>query len=166
MVQDPSVWVALAVGISIGLLVGLFNGIVWVAVFEINALIATLATSFVVGGIAALATNGDAITAYDRPGFGELAQSNFLGLTSAAWIALGTAAVLAGLLWASTVGRYIYAVGGNRNAARLAGWQEVTGIHVGTFMLSGAAAALGGLMSASRVLSAQSSNGGDALTSQ
>jgi len=160
--QHENVLLALAAGVAVGLLIGLVNGVV-VAVFEINPLISTLAMSFLVSGIAALMTNGNSITVYDRPAYGKLAQSTFLSVTSATWIMIAVAALLGTMLWATTFGRYVYAVGGNRNAARLAG-VRVTGVRISTFMLSGAAAALAGLIDSSRVLSAQSSNGGDALT--
>src|SRR5262249_51071164 len=103
------------------------------------------------------------ITLYQRPGYGDLAQSSFLTVPSSVWVMILVACALGGVLWATAFGRYVYAVGGNLNAARLAGLR-VTGGRIATFMLSGAAAALGGLIDSSRVLSAQSSNGGDALT--
>lgn len=153
---------ALVVGIAVGVAIGLVNGVI-VAVFDINALIATLAMSFVVSGAAALLTSGNAITLYDRPGYGDLAQTMILTLPSSVWILLAVAGSLGVLLWATAFGRYVYAVGGNPNAARLAGLR-VTRVRVATFVISGGAAALGGLIDSSRVLSAQASNGGQELT--
>ncbi len=60
-------------------------------------------------------------------------------------------------------GRYMYAAGSNAEAARLAG-VRVQLIKLTTFVISGGAAALGGIIDASRVLSAQASNGETALT--
>ena len=57
----------------------------------------------------------------------------------------------------------MYAAGSNAEAARLAG-VRVQVIKLSTFVVSGGAAALGGVIDASRVLSAQASNGGTALT--
>jgi len=162
LAQHGNIALALAVGLLVGVLVGLVNGIV-VAVFEINALISTLAMSFVVAGVAALMTSGDSITLYDRRAYGNLAQTKILSVTSATWVMILAACVLGAVLWATGFGRYVYAVGGNSNAARLAGLR-VTRVRIATFMISGAAAALGGLIDSSRVLSAQASNGGDALT--
>jgi ribose/xylose/arabinose/galactoside ABC-type transport system permease subunit len=57
-------------------------------------------------------------------------------VTSATWIAAAVV-VIAGLtLWATTYGRYIYAIGGNPNAARLAGLRVIPA-RVSAFMLSG-----------------------------
>ena len=55
-------------GLAVGLAVGLVNGIV-VTRFRINALIGTLAMSFVVAGIAAIVTKGNLVVAFDHPGF-------------------------------------------------------------------------------------------------
>jgi ribose transport system permease protein len=159
--HEPVV-VAMLAGLGVGLLVGFINGFV-AAVLEVNSLIATLAMSFVVTGVAALLTSGNSITLYTHPHYGDLAQTQILGVASSTWVALVFAALLAIVLWRTLLGRYVYAVGGNASAARLAG-VRVARIRIVTFMLSGGAAALGGLIDSSRVLSAQSSNGGDTLT--
>jgi ribose transport system permease protein len=70
--------------------------------------------------------------------------------------------VIGWLLAATTVGRYMYASGGNAEAARLAG-VRVDGIRTLTFVLSGAAAGLAGVIDTSRVLSAQAGAGDTAL---
>ena len=63
---------------------------------------------------------------------------------------------------ATTAGRYMYAAGGNAEAARLAG-VRVDAVRVLTFVLSGAAAGLAGVIDTSRVLSAQASPDDTAL---
>jgi ribose transport system permease protein len=162
LVQHDPVVIALLAGLGVGLLVGLVNGFI-AAVLEVNSLIATLATSFVVTGVAALVTAGNAVTMYDRPAYGDLAQTQILSVASSTWAALLVVVILGFVLWRTVLGRYVYAVGGNPSAARVAG-VRVTAVRVTTFALSGAAAALGGVIDSSRVLSANSSNGGDALT--
>ena len=62
------------------------------------------------------------------------------------------------LLARTTAGRYMYASGGNADAARLAG-VRVDAVRVLTFVVSGGAAGLAGVIDASRVLSAQASSG-------
>ncbi len=160
-IHDPVI-IALLVGLGIGAFVGLINGFL-TAVLGINALIVTLAMSFVVTGAAALLTSGNSITLYTRQSYGDLANTSILGVNSSTWVALVAVVIIGFVLWRTTLGRYVYAVGGNPNAAALAG-VRVTAVRIGTFVLSGTAAALGGLIDSSRVLSAQSSNGGDALT--
>jgi ribose transport system permease protein len=148
---------AIVLGVGGGLLVGAVNGLL-VTVARINALIATLAMAFVVGGIASLVTKGNLIVLQDRPNFAKFATTNILGVKSSTWIML-IAVVAIGVLLARTVrGRYMYATGGNADAARLAG-VPVDRVRVLTFVLSGAAAGLAGVLDSSRVLSAQATNG-------
>jgi ribose transport system permease protein len=154
--------VAIGVGILVGLAVGAANGVI-TTFFRINSLIATLATSFVVTGLAGLITSGNLIIAYSALGFANLARTSFLGVTTAAWTMIGVVVVLGVVLSRTIFGRYIYAAGSNAEAARLAG-VRVQWIRLLTFTISGGAAALAGIIDASRVLSAQSSNGGTTLT--
>jgi len=153
---------AILVGIAVGLAVGLVNGVI-ATFFRINSLIATLGMSFVVGGLAGLVTSGNLIIAYSALGFGNLARTSFLGMTTAAWTMIAVVVVLGIVLSRTIFGRYIYASGSNAEAARLAG-VRVQWIRLLTFTISGGAAALGGIIDASRVLSAQASNGGTTLT--
>ncbi len=149
--------IAIVLGILVGLVVGVVNGVI-ITVFRINALIATLATSYVVTGISSLATGGNIITDFTRPGFADLARTGVLGVRTSTWITLAAVVLLGFLLARTTSGRYMYAAGGNAEAARLAG-VRVYQVRILAYALSGAAAALGGVIDASRVLSAQSSGG-------
>ncbi len=144
-------------GLAVGLAVGLVNGII-VTRFRINALIGTLAMSFVVSGIAAIVTQGNLVVAFDHPDFQQFAATRIAGVTSAAWMMIATAVAATILLSRTTFGRYVYATGGNAAAARLAG-VRVDRVRIATFALSGTAAGLAGTIDASRVLSAQASSG-------
>ena len=154
--------VAVVAGIAVGLGVGLVNGVI-VTAFRINALIATLAMSFVVSGLASLVTAGNLVIDYSHPGFADLARSSFLTVNTSTWTMLAVVVALGVVLSRTTAGRYIYASGSNAEAARLSG-VRVQRIKLITFVLSGGAAALGGVIDASRVLSAQASNGETTLT--
>jgi ribose transport system permease protein len=153
---------AIIVGVLIGLGVGAVNGVI-ATFFRINSLIATLAMSFVITGAAALITNGNLIIAYSARGFANFARTSFLDVTTAAWTMIAVIIILGIVLSRTIAGRYIYAAGSNAEAARLAG-VRVQWIKLVTFAISGGAAALGGILDASRVLSASSANGGTALT--
>ncbi|HTT00359.1 MAG TPA: ABC transporter permease [Streptosporangiaceae bacterium] len=153
---------AILAGVAVGLGVGLVNGVI-TTIFRINSLIATLAMSFVVSGLASLATSGNLIIAYSHPGFADLARTSFLTVYTSTWTMVAAVALLAVVLSRTTAGRYMYAAGSNAEAARLAG-VRVQLIKLITFVISGGAAALGGVIDASRVLSAQASNGETALT--
>jgi ribose transport system permease protein len=153
---------AILAGVAVGLAVGLANGVI-VTVFRINSLIATLAMSFVIGGLASLVTGGNLIIAYSRPSFADLARTTFLSVNTSTWTMVIAVALIAVVLSRTTAGRYMYAAGSNAEAARLAGVRVQT-IKLTTFVVSGGAAALGGVIDASRVLSAQASNGETTLT--
>jgi ribose transport system permease protein len=154
--------VGIAAGLAVGATVGLINGVI-VTRFRVNALIGTLAMSFVVAGIAAIVTQGNLVVIFDHPDFQQFAGTKILGITSAAWMMIIIAIAAAILLGRTTFGRYVYATGGNVQAARLAG-VRVNWIKVATFTLSGMAAALAGTLDASRVLSIQATSGGNFLT--
>jgi ribose transport system permease protein len=152
---------AIVAAIATGLLVGLVNGLI-VTVFKINALICTLAMSFVIGGLALKVSGGNLIVLSANSGFYKFANAQFLTVPSAVWMTLVFVVVLGLLLSRTTFGRYLVASGGNSEAARLAG-VRVNRIRVITFTLSGGAAALGGVIDISRLLSAQAASGGSAL---
>ena len=156
LAQHTSPVIAILGGLGVGLLVGAVNGIVS-TVLRINSLITTLAMSFVIAGLASLVTGGNLIELFNQPGFGDLARTNILGAKSSIWIML-LMVVLAGVLLSRTaVGRYMYAVGGSIEAARLAG-VRVNLIRILAFALSGGAAALAGIIDVSRVLSAEATD--------
>lgn len=153
---------AILAGIGVGLLVGLINGLI-VTVFKINALITTLAMSFVIGGLALKVSAGNLIVLSPTSGFYKFANAQFLTVPSAVWMTALFIIVLGLLLTRTTFGRYMVASGGNAEAARLAG-VRVNYTRVVAFTLSGGAAGLGGVIDISRLLSAQAASGGSALS--
>jgi len=156
-----SAGVAILLGVGAGLLIGLANGVV-TTLFRINALIATLAMSFIVGGCASLVTKGNLLVLFDKENFGKLARSEFLTVKTSIWLMVAAVILIGLLLATTTAGRYMYAAGGNAEAARLAG-VRVDAVRILTFALSGTAAGLAGVIDTSRVLSAQASPNDTAL---
>jgi ribose transport system permease protein len=152
---------AILLGIGAGLLVGLVNGLVTTRL-RINSLITTLAMSFIVSGCASLVTKGNLLVLFDKPGFGKFARTEFLTIKTSIWLMVVAVLVIGWLLAATTAGRYMYAAGGNAEAARLAG-VRVNAIRTLTFVLSGGAAGLAGVIDTSRVLSAQAGEGDTSL---
>ena len=118
---------------------------------------------YIIGQIAAKLSNGNLIVLTNQPAYAKIAQTQFLGVRMSIWLALAVIIVLGLLLSRTTNGRYIYAAGGNAQAARLAG-VRINFVVILAFTINGAAAALGGIIDTSRVLSAQSSSGGNTLT--
>ncbi|MBO0843693.1 MAG: ABC transporter permease [Nocardioides sp.] len=159
--QHHPVWLGVVLALLAGLLIGLVNGFI-TTVCRINSLIATLAMSFIVSGLGSRVTGGNLLVLTSHPGFAKLAQTTWLSVRTSIWIALAALLVLGVVLSRSTLGRYMYAAGGNAEAARLAG-VRVNGVRIAAFAASGTAAALAGVVDTSRVLSATSSTG-DQLT--
>jgi ribose transport system permease protein len=155
--QSHGVVTGVLVGLAVGVVVGLANGIIS-TFFRINSLIATLAMSFIISGIGSRVSNGNLIVLTGEPDFARIAQTEILGVRTSIWIMVVVVVVLGLLLARTTTGRYLYASGGNADAARLAGIR-INAVRIMAFTLSGAAAAVGGIIDTSRVLSAQSSSG-------
>ena len=156
-----SAGVAILLGVGAGLLIGLANGLV-TTVFRINALIGTLAMSFIVSGCSSLVTKGNLLVLFDKEDFGKLARTEFATVKTSIWLMVVAVILIGLLLSTTTAGRYMYAAGGNAEAARLAG-VRVDAVRVLTFAISGTAAGLAGVIDTSRVLSAQASPNDTAL---
>ena len=150
---DPAL--AILAGVLAGVVVGTVNGVVS-TFFRINSLIATLAMSFVVAGLASLVTSGNLVLISDQ-GAGDIARSQFLTVNMSTWVTVIVVVVLGLVLARTTYGRYVYAAGGNAEAARFAG-VRVNLVRVIAFALSGGAAALGGILDSARVLEGNSTN--------
>ena len=160
--QGLPVPVALASALAVGLLGGLANGVL-VSLVGILPFVATLATMTIFSGAAFLVSGGKTIFGRDIPQeFVDFARS---GLPMGTWggnpvllPALTVVAAVATLfVWVvlehTTYGRRLYAIGGNADAARLAG-VKVAHLRLSAFAFTGMGAALAGIMYASRVASA------------
>jgi ribose transport system permease protein len=146
----------LVAGVLTGVGLGVVNGIV-IHFTRINPFIGTLATSIVFAGFAVLITSGNIVTVTD-PSFGKVGQNSFIGIKLTGWTFLIFTVLAALLLARTTFGRYVYAVGGNAEAARLSGIR-VGLIRGACFAFSGASAGLAGMLLASRTQSAQANLG-------
>jgi ribose transport system permease protein len=162
LAEHHSPVLAIGVALLVGLGFGIINGLI-VAYLKINPLIATLAMSFVIAGVALKVSNNNLIVLSENSGFYKFANVYFLSVPSAVWIVLFFVIILTLLLARTNFGRYVVASGGNAEAARLAG-VRVNQIRIITFALSGLAAGLGGVIDTSRLLSAQATSGGSGLT--
>jgi ribose transport system permease protein len=162
LAEHHSPVIAIGVALLVGLGFGIINGLI-VAYLKINPLIATLAMSFVIAGVALKVSGNNLIVLSENSGFYKFANVYFLSIPSAVWIVFVFVIILALLLARTNFGRYVVASGGNAEAARLAG-VRVNQIRIITFALSGLAAGLGGVIDTSRLLSAQATSGGSGLT--
>jgi L-arabinose transport system permease protein len=150
--RSGSVALAVAAGLGSGALIGAGNGVL-IAYLRVNALIATLATMLMVRGLAFIASQGQAV-GINSDAFIDFGDARVLGLPLPVWVA-GACFLVFGILLNHTVfGRNTLAIGGNPEAARLAG-VKVEKLRVWIFLLQGLVTGLAGLILASRITSGQ-----------
>lgn len=160
--SDWPVTMGVLAALGIGLLGGIFNGVL-VAYVGILPFIATLGTLTMFSGAAFILSGGKTIYGRDIPaGFADFAKGGLmLGETKLPFLTLTAAAVL-GVVWLlleqTTFGRRLYAIGGNAVAAELAGI-NVRRLRLAAFALTGLGAAAAGLMYSARVASANPTQG-------
>ena len=147
-----SIFLGISGGLLLGLIVGILNGIV-IAVIGINALITTLATMQIVRGAGYIFSNGRAVGIYQDEFF-VLGNNDFLYLPIPVWICLACFIIFGTLLGKTTYGRNTLAIGGNQEAAYLAGI-NVKFTKVVIFSLQGLIAGFAGIVLASRMTSGQ-----------
>jgi len=146
-------WIA---GVLAGTLIGLLNGVL-VTVFRINTFVATLASGIVIRGMALVITQAEQVRVSNRA-FQELARGEVFGVRNTVFIWLGFALILTFILLKTRFGRYVFAAGDNPEAAALSGI-NVNLIRTITFGISGFAAGLAGVISASKFLRAANDGG-------
>ncbi len=147
-----AVIVGILAGVAAGGLVGLFNGVV-VARFKINALITTLATMQMARGFAYIVSGGNAVGVREQSFF-LLGSSSLFRIPTPIWITVLCLIVFGLMLRKTTFGRNTLAIGGNEEAARLAGI-PVDRIKIMIFSAQGLMAGLAGIVLASRMTSGQ-----------
>ncbi|MDX7818480.1 L-arabinose ABC transporter permease AraH [Aeromonas caviae] len=147
-----SIPLGILAGLSVGLVFGLINGIV-VAKFKINALITTLATMQMARGVGYIISDGKAVGIVEE-GFFELGNSALLGIPMPIWLTAVCFVLFGLLLNKTTFGRNTLAMGGNEEAARLAG-VNVVRTKIIIFTMTGLIASLAGIILASRMTSGQ-----------
>ena len=150
--RSGSVALAVGAGLGAGAIIGAFNGVL-IAYLRVNALIATLATMLMVRGLAFIVSQGQAVGIADD-GFISFGDARFFGVPLPV-IICGICFLVFGVLLNQTVfGRNTLAIGGNPEAARLAG-VKVEKLRVWIFLLQGVVTAMAGLILATRITSGQ-----------
>jgi L-arabinose transport system permease protein len=150
--MTESLWIGVFAGLLIGVATGFVNGFV-IARLKINALITTLATMQIVRGLAYIFSDGKAVGIEDERFF-TLGFANWLGVPAPVWLTIATMLIFGFLLNKTTFGRNTLAIGGNEEAARLAG-VPVVRTRIIIFILSGLVSAAAGIILASRMTSGQ-----------
>ena len=147
---------AIALGLGVGLAFGLFNGF-FVAYAGMPPIIVTLATMGIARGLGLIYTGGYPIDGLPEA-FAFFGRGNVLGIQTPVVIMLLVFALAYLLLDHTPIGRYIYAIGGNEEAARLSG-VRVSRYKLLTYALSGLMCSIAGLVLSSRLMSGQPNSG-------
>jgi ribose transport system permease protein len=152
MVWTGSIVLGVLAGLASGVVFGLFNGLL-VAGLSINPFIATLGTLVAGKGLALAITGTRPVTGLP-PAIAGFGADRPLGVPWMVWLMVAMFAIAYYLLHVTPFGLRVFAIGGNREAARLAG------IHTGrivmaTFVVSGVFASVAGMAISARLRSGQ-----------
>jgi L-arabinose transport system permease protein len=157
-----SVGAGIALALIGGTLVGFFNGIM-IAKLKVNALITTLATMQIIRSFALISSDGRAV-GVSNEFFNVLGQAKMTFLptpldqvTLPIWVMILSLAAFGFILNRTVFGRNALAIGGNPDAARLAG-VNVDWTRIAIFTIQGLMCAIAGILLASRITSGQPNN--------
>ncbi|MDR1618888.1 MAG: ABC transporter permease [Treponema sp.] len=131
---EVPVFAAVLIGLLLGCCLGLFNGLI-VTRLKINPIIATLATTTVFQGASYLISSAKTIRKFPAS-FAWLSKGNIIGLPPDVWLTLIILAVTSFIYNKTYFGRHIFAMGGNEDAARLAGIRT-RGLRLALFGICG-----------------------------
>lgn len=157
LLHTTSVPIAILLALVIGLICGLWNGIL-VAYFEIQPMIATLILMTVGRGIAQLITGGQILTINDEA-YGYVGKGFLLGLPFAIYIGAAVVGITLFLKKKTALGLFLEAIGSNMASSKFAGVQPKKIILL-VYMISGICAAIAGILVSSNVSSADANNAG------
>lgn len=149
-------WLVLILAVLIGLALGALNGAI-VGYAGVAPFIVTLAGLTIFRGATLVATDGRPVSGLP-PLFSTIGYGTFLGVPLPIWIMLGVLLLTYVLLRHTALGRAIYAVGGNPEAARLSGI-PVRNVLTFTYAFSGFTVAVAAIVLTGRLNSAQPTAG-------
>lgn len=150
-VSTGSVAIGIVVGLAVGLIFGLANGVL-VAMLNIPPFIATLGTLGVAQGLSLVVTDGQSIVGIPAS-LQAVYSGAFAGLPFPLLIAAAAYALMHGLLYHTRFGTYVFALGGNREALKLAAVSDRS-VLIGVYALGGLAAGFTALLLTARINSA------------
>lgn len=139
-------WWSFPVAILAGAVMGFVNGFT-ITKLRVNAFLATLASGLAFTGLA-LAVSGGSQIIPSSTVFTFIGQNRLLGIPYPVILTIVIAVVLQVVLSFTVFGSHVYSVGGNPDAARISGLR-VDRIVIATFVITGAACGLAGMIDAS-----------------
>jgi len=137
-----------AAALAVGLASGAFNGAI-IAYFRMPPFVVTLAVLTIARGLAFIFSGGRSIGNLTES-FSHFGKSAFLGIPFSVWLMVSMFALGWFLLQHTTFGRYVYAVGGNEEAAFLAG-VKTKAVTFRVYLLNGLLVGLAAVALASRL---------------
>ncbi len=147
------VGIVLIVGIAIGTVLGAINGAL-VTFGKVPPIITTLGTMSIYRGFTFVLSKGQWVTAHEMTeSYMNLPHGNFIGITNLIWSAVIVAVLTYYFSRYTRSGREIYAIGGNKTAARFVGVSEKK-VNMIIFTLSGLLCGLAGVMWTARYAAA------------
>ena len=148
--------IALLMGLLVGLLVGMFNGAV-ISKTTIPAFIVTLATMNIAKGLAYVYTGGSPVRVVTKEW--QFLGAGYVGIFPTPVVILVIVLIITAIIMNKTkMGRHMYAVGGNQQAAEFSGI-KVEKVKFFVHAFSGLMAGLAGIVLASRMYSGQPTAG-------
>jgi ribose transport system permease protein len=153
-----SLWLSLVVAVAVGVAFGAGNALL-ITKLRFNAFVTTLGTGSIIAGLVVLYGGIDAIVPTNAS-FGTLGNGSVANIPYLVLVLLGAVAVGAAVLHFSSFGKSLYAVGGSLEASRLTGLRT-DWLRAATYLISGACAALAGVLVASQTGVGQASIGGN-----
>jgi erythritol transport system permease protein len=163
VVVFPSVPLIVLIVVCLGALVGGVNGVL-ITRFGVAPFIATLGMLYVARGVALLLSDGATFPnlvghpAFGNRGFPLLGAGRVLGIPVPVILLVVLGALAAFVATSTAFGRRVYAVGGNARAAFLSGIR-VNRVRILVYVISGACAALVGMIVASDLVAAHPASG-------
>jgi galactofuranose transport system permease protein len=151
------VGLALAAAIAVGLLAGMWNGLL-VAFVGMQPIIATLILMVAGRGVAQLLTGGQIIP-IGAPGYLRLGDGYLAMIPCSVWIAIVVTLALALLVNRTALGLFVRSIGINPIASRLVGLRS-SAIVFSVYVICGLMAAIAGIITSSNVRSADGNNAG------
>ena len=143
---------AILIGTLLGAVIGLGNGLL-ITVANLNPFIATLGMMSVIRGFDYITTNGQVVFGVPEA-FGVLGSGKVFGIPVPLILLVVVAVIAHFLLSRTRLGRYTYALGSNREAARLSGI-AVRKYLIAVYVILCLLAGIGGMVASSRVYSGQ-----------
>jgi rhamnose transport system permease protein len=150
-------WLDIVIALLVGALAGLFNGVL-VTRLGLPSLVVTLGTLALYRGLAYVILGSEAVSnfpsSYTSFGIGDV-PGTLIPWTFVVFVILALLFLL--ILHRSWIGRQIYAIGNNKDAARFAGIR-VAQVKLWLFVISGLLSALAGIIFTARISSARADN--------